>query len=667
MSYKKVIAELNQQQQNAVKHTTGPLLVIAGAGSGKTKVITSKIAYLIGECGYSAKHVTAITFTNKAASEMLERSRKLLSGMETRGLTISTFHALGLKILKRECAHLGYKPTFSILDSYDSGKIISDLAKTTDKALVRSLQQQISLCKNSLLSPEELLAKATDKIEVENARLYMTYQDTLKTYQAVDFDDLIRLPLELFNRDLEVLYKWQQYIRYLLIDEYQDTNDCQYRLIKLLTQRHGMLTVVGDDDQSIYAWRGANASNIMNLKDAFPTLEVIKLEQNYRSTATILTAANNVIKENPKLFPKKLWSKFDFGEAIQIIALKNDEAEADNVARKIMLHQLQYQTNLSDYAVLYRSNHQARVLEQALRNYQLPYSISGGQSFFEKSEIKDITSYMRLIVNNDDDTAFIRAITTPKRGIGAMTLEKLANYATRRHISLFAAMFEEGFADSCPQTQLSELTAFGNFINNLQFKMSKTPVEELLMELIHTIGYEQYLYEQDTSKIAEKRFGNILSFIAWLTKKATEQNKSFTELLHTITLITLLDGSNSEDVSSIKLSTLHAAKGLEYPYVYIISCEEGILPHQESINNDNIEEERRLMYVGITRAQKGLTISYCETRKQNGELQTRMPSRFLAEMGEENINNQAKNKGSNTTLTDSALQDRLRQLKDLLK
>lgn len=667
MPYKKVIAELNPQQQNAVKHTSGPLLVIAGAGSGKTKVITSKIAYLIGECGYSAKHVTAITFTNKAASEMLERSRKLLSGMETRGLTISTFHALGLKILKRECAHLGYKPSFSILDSYDSGKIISDLAKTTDKALVRSLQQQISLCKNSLLSPEELLAKAADKIEVENARLYMAYQDTLKTYQAVDFDDLIRLPLELFNRDLEVLYKWQQYIRYLLIDEYQDTNDCQYRLIKLLTQRHGMLTVVGDDDQSIYAWRGANASNILNLKDAFPNLEVIKLEQNYRSTTTILNAANNVIKENPKLFPKKLWSKFDFGEAIQIMSLKNDEAEADSVARKIMLHQLQYQTSLSDYAILYRSNHQARVLEQALRNYQLPYSISGGQSFFEKSEIKDITSYMRLIVNNDDDTAFIRAITTPKRGIGAITLEKLSNYATSRRISLFAALFEEGFADSCPQPQLVELTAFGNFINNLQFKMTKTPVEELLMELIDTIGYEQYLYEQDTSKIAEKRFGNILSFIAWLTKKATEQNKSFTELLHTITLITLLDGSNSEDVSSIKLSTLHAAKGLEYPHVYIISCEEGILPHQESINNANIEEERRLMYVGITRAEKSLTISYCETRKQNGELQTRMPSRFLAEMGEENINNQAKNKLNKTTLTDSGLQDRLKKLKDLLK
>ena len=660
-----LLANLNKEQKHAVKYIDGPLLVIAGAGSGKTRVITSKIAYLINECNYLAKYITAITFTNKAAKEMSERATKLLQNSNSRGLTITTFHSLGLKILKEECSHLGYKPTFSILDSHDSYKIVSDIAKTTDKSLVRTLQTQISLWKNELIAPEYLLSTARDNVDAETARIYLQYQDTIKTYQAMDFDDLIKLPLELFEKNMEVLYKWQQKIRYLLVDEYQDTNKCQYRLIKSLCSRSGMLTAVGDDDQSIYAWRGANLDNLKNLQLDFPKLNVIKLEQNYRSTTTILTAANNVIKNNPKVFEKKLWSDLGYGEAIHIITCKNDEAEADSIIRKIMLHQLQRQSRYADYAILYRSNHQARVLEQYLRNYNLPYIVSGGQSFFAKAEIKDIVAYLRLIINDDDDTAFIRAITTPKRGIGQTTLEKLANYATKRQISLFEALFEEGFAISCKDAQLQDLLNFGNFINEIQSRMQKDPAGELLNEIIHSIKYEEYLYEHDTQKNAEKRWGNVLSLVAWLTKKAEEANKTFAELVQMIALINLLDGQNEKDINAIKLSTFHAAKGLEYPYVYLISCEEGILPHHESVNTGNMDEERRLMYVGITRAQRELSISHCRERLQSGETQTRERSRFVEEMGSNNIINEAKRKLE--TVDTVELKDRLQMLQELLK
>ncbi len=660
-----LFSNLNQQQKEAITHINSPLLVIAGAGSGKTRVITHKIAYLISQCGYLANQITAITFTNKAAKEMLERSNKLLSGLNTRGLTITTFHSLGLKILKEEAQHLGYKPTFSILDSHDSGKIISDIVKSTDKSIYKLLQNQISFWKNNSTTPEQLLSAALNDVDFKNAQIFRQYQDTLKTYQAVDFDDLIKLPLDLLNTNPEVLFKWQQKIRYLLIDEYQDTNLCQYQLIKLLCERNASFTAVGDDDQSIYAWRGANLDNLTYLQKDFPQLNTIKLEQNYRSTITILNAANSIIKQNPKLFIKKLWSNLGTGEAIKIISCKNDEAEAEEIVRKIMLHQLKIGANFSDYAILYRNNYQSRILEQTLRNYQLPYSVSGGQSFFEKTEIKDISAYLRLLINDDDDTAFIRAITTPKRGIGQVTLDKLANYANSRHISLFAALFEEGFANSCNNVQLDELLTFGNFINNLQFKINRESVRELLKELITSIKYEEYLYLDENMKSAEKKWGNVLSFTDWLSKKAEENKKTLAELVHTITLITMLEEKDNNGIQSIKLTTLHAAKGLEYPYVFLISCEEAILPHQESINNNLIEEERRLMYVGITRAQKELTISYCNERRVAGELQKKERSRFLDELGEENIIDITKQKNEKITNNDE-IKNRLEQLKNLL-
>lgn len=636
-----LLNKLNTQQRDAVKYTQGPLLVLAGAGSGKTRVITHKIAYLIKSLGIQAKHITAITFTNKAAKEMQERASKLVSGLNTRGLTICTFHALGLKIMREEAKNLGYKPTFSVLDSYDSGKIISDIMQTTDKALIRSMQSQISLWKNSFTSPELVQSQAKEEFDHFAARVYLQYQDTLKTYQAIDFDDLIKLPVELFKTDLAVLHKWQLKIRYLLVDEYQDTNVCQYQLIKLLAGSQGQFTAVGDDDQSIYAWRGADSENLRLLNQDYTNLNIIKLEQNYRSTTTILGAANQVIQNNPKLFEKKLWSDFGTGEPIRLISCPNDEAEADLVVRKIMLHQLNAGTKFSDYAVLYRSNFQARVLEQAFRNYKIPYTISGGKSFFDKAEIKDIMAYLRLTINEDDDSAFIRAITTPKRGIGETTLDKLSTYAARREISLFEALFEEGFASVCNPAQLENVLDFGRFINDIQARQKFEPAGELLTEILQAIKYEEYLYDSEEVKAAEKRYGNVLSFIEWMSKKGENDNKTLPELTQTVALITLLDGQSEEEVDSVKLSTLHAAKGLEYPYVFMISCEEGILPHQESIANGSIEEERRLMYVGITRAQYELTISYCEQRRKAGTLEMRERSRFLAELGTKNVLDEA--------------------------
>lgn len=660
-----LLNKLNPPQREAVEYNKGPLLVLAGAGSGKTRVITHKIAYLIKECGIQAKHITAITFTNKAAKEMQERATKLVTGLSTRGLTICTFHALGLKILREEASHLGYKQNFSVLDSYDSAKIISDTIETTDKSIIRSIQSQISLWKNSFISPDMATAQAREEFDMVQAKVYQQYQDTLKAYQAIDFDDLICLPVELFKNNLAVLHKWQLKIRYLLVDEYQDTNICQYQLIKLLAGTNGLFTAVGDDDQSIYAWRGANSENLNILNQDYTNLKIIKLEQNYRSTITILTAANQVIQNNPKLFDKKLWSEFGTGEPIRVMSAKNEDAEADMIARKIMLHQLHHNSKFSEYAILYRSNFQARNLEQALRNYKIPYTVSGGQSFFDKAEIKDIMAYLRLIMNEDDDSAFIRAVTTPKRGIGATTLDKLSSYATRRSISMFEALFEEGFAHECQAAQLNSLLEFGQFINDIQFRGDKEEAGVLLQELVHAINYETYLYDTEEPKGAEKRYGNVVSFIEWLGKKGIEDRKTLQELTQTVSLITMLDGQSEEEPNAVKLTTLHASKGLEYPYVFLISCEEGILPHQESINLDSIEEERRLMYVGITRAQHELTVSYCEERRKAGALETRERSRFILEMGSNNIVDEARRK--HEKIQDKGeLIDRFQLLKSLI-
>lgn len=625
-------AKLNAPQRAAIHHLDGPLLVLAGAGSGKTRVITHKIAHLIEECGMSANNIAAITFTNKAAREMQERIARLLPNRPIKGLTVSTFHALGARILRQEAAACELKSSFSILDAGDCAAIMAELLGNPDKAQIRAVQARISSWKNALVEPDGALELAEEPLALVAARLFGEYERTLRAYQAVDFDDLIRLPVQLFARDANILQRWQARLRYLLVDEYQDTNKCQYLLLKQLAGVRAAFTAVGDDDQSIYAWRGANSENLQLLKTDFPQLEVIKLEQNYRSSTRILKAANTLIAHNPKMFEKRLWSEHGLGDAVQVHACRDGDHEAELVVTKLLAHKFQQRSQFKDYAILYRGNHQARIFEEQLRNHRVPYVMSGGQSFFEKAEIKDIISYLRLISNADDDPAFIRAITTPKRGIGTATLEALGRYAGERQCSLFTAAFEVGIESHLEGRRLAGVREFGQFIQRLEAQSRTQPVNELLDELLSAIGYESWLYETFEPREAETKGANVRDFTGWLGRKAEQDGKTLLELTQTITLINMLE-KNEEEIDAVQLATLHASKGLEFPHVYLVGIEEGLLPHRDAEAEGRIEEERRLMYVGITRAQRSLHLSWCERRRQAREWRSCEASRFIAEMG----------------------------------
>jgi len=632
-----MLSGLNPQQRDAVKYLDGPLLVLAGAGSGKTRVITRKIAYLATECGIDARHIAAITFTNKAAREMRERVAELLPGKQGKGLTVSTFHSLGLQILRHEAKRLGYKPRFSVLDAADAQQILADILKTSDKATLRQAASVVSNWKNALLTPQAALLAVADEAEHQFAQAYQAYQDTLRAYQAMDFDDLIRLPVELFRSHPEALQTWQGRLRYLLVDEYQDTNGAQYELMKLLAGASGRFTAVGDDDQAIYAWRGADVENLRRLTLDYPSLKIIPLTQNYRSSQRILRAANSVIQNNPRLHEKNLWSDHGLGDLIELLQCRDDRHEAETVALRISAHKFECRTEFADYAILYRGNHQARLFEEALREAKIPYQLSGGQSFFDKAEIKDLISYLRLISNQDDDPAFIRAVTTPRRGIGAGTLEKLGDHAGQRHISLFEAAFEAGFQEHLPDRQLEPLMAFCSFINRIADRAEKEAAGSLLEELLTAIQYEEWLYEVEDDRAAKAKWLNVRDFVGWLTKKGAEDGKTLIELTQTVTLMNLLEGRDNEAVDAVRLSTLHAAKGLEFPHVYLVGVEEEILPHRECLEGSRLEEERRLMYVGITRARRGLTISWCAKRKRGGEISPCAPSRFLDEIDQNEV------------------------------
>jgi ATP-dependent DNA helicase Rep len=628
---------LNPQQREAIHYLDGPLLVLAGAGSGKTRVITQKIAYLVQDCGFQPRNIAAITFTNKAAKEMQERVAKLLGSSVANELQISTFHSLGVRILREEAKVLGYKPRFSIFDSADCAGIIGETASTTDKATLRHVQSIISNWKNALVTPEAARGLARDEHEALAAHAYLSYEATLKAYQAVDFDDLIGLPVKLFSDHPQIADKWQNRLRYLLVDEYQDTNACQYQLLKLLTGVRAQFTAVGDDDQAIYGWRGADIDNLRKLPAEFPALKVIKLEQNYRSTVRILKAANNVIAHNDKLFDKKLWSELGHGEQITVTACRDNDAEAEGVVMKLQAHRFEQRTQFKDYAILYRSNHQARIFEEYLRDHRIPYLLSGGKSFFDKAEIKDIIAYLRLLANEDDDPAFIRAATTPKRGIGAATLQVLGTYAGERHVSLFQAAFEEGFAQRIQARQLEPLLEFCQFINRSQARAEREPAHQVLPDLLKAIDYETYLYDHEEERTAQTRWANVCEFAQWINKKGEADGKTLIDLTQSIALINMLDKQNAEDYDAVQLSTLHASKGLEYRHVFLVGVEEGILPHRESLEPAKLQEERRLMYVGITRAQMSLRISYCERRKQAREFIPCEPSRFIDEMGKDDV------------------------------
>ncbi len=660
----RMLGKLNPVQREAVTYLDGPLLVLAGAGSGKTRVITHKIAYLVQECGYAARNVAAITFTNKAANEMRARVGSLLQGKQAQGLVVSTFHSLGMHILRNEGKLLGYKPQFSILDSSDVWKILSELTNSGDKQEIRDLQTHISNWKSAFVSPAQAVQSVASAEEKVHARIYARYQETLRAYQAVDFDDLIHLPVALFNEHSEALLRWQQRLRYLLIDEYQDTNDCQYQLTRLLAGNRAAFTAVGDDDQAIYAWRGASIENLHNLRSDFSNLKVIKLEQNYRSSQRILAVANHLINHNTKVFDKKLWSEHGIGDTVRIYAARDDEHEAESVVMKLMAHKFEHKTRFSDYAILYRSNYLSRAFEEQLRAQRVPYTVSGGTSFFDKAEIKDIVSYLRLLANTDDDPAFIRAITSPKRGIGNATLEKLGNYAGTRHISLFAAAFEAHIAQQLPPHQYDDLMTFCNFITRLEGRADKDPCAELLDELLRAINYETWLYDSFEARQAEGKWKNVQDFIAWIKRKAEADEKSLLDMVQTIALINMLEGKDQE-IDAVSLSTLHAAKGLEFPHVFIIGVEEDILPFRDS-DEKGIEEERRLMYVGITRAERSLQISYCNRRRRGKDWYACEPSRFLDEMPEGELTYAGGHADAAPTVTKNEGMDKLARLKAML-
>lgn len=636
---------LNPSQQQAVEFVTGPCLVLAGAGSGKTRVITNKIAHLIHQCGYQARHIAAVTFTNKAAREMKERVAQTMGRKESRGLMISTFHTLGLEVIKREYAALGMKSNFSLFDDQDQLALLKELTEKwleNDKTLVAQLISTISNWKNDLVDPQRAMGLARSEKDKLFAHCYGLYHDHMRACNVLDFDDLILLPTLLLQRNEEVRERWQNRIRYLLVDEYQDTNTSQYELVKLLVGNRARFTVVGDDDQSIYSWRGARPQNLVLLKEDFPALQVIKLEQNYRSSERILKAANILIANNPHVFEKRLFSELGYGEELKVVTANNEDHEAERVVGELIAHHFVKKTNYGDYAILYRGNHQSRVFEKMLMQNRIPYKISGGTSFFSRPEIKDLLAYLRVLTNQEDDSAFLRIVNTPKREIGPATLQKLGEWANQRNKSLFHASFDLGLGQYLTGRGLESLQRFTHWMEDIIQMVEREPVAAV-RDLIRGIDYESWLFETSPSpKAAEMRMKNVNTLFGWMTEmlEGSDLDEPMT-LTQVVTRFTLRDmmerGESDEELDQVQLMTLHASKGLEFPYVFLVGMEEGLLPHQSSIDEDNVDEERRLAYVGITRAQKELIFTLCRERRQYGELVRPEPSRFLLELPQDDL------------------------------
>ncbi|PKM22701.1 MAG: DNA helicase Rep [Gammaproteobacteria bacterium HGW-Gammaproteobacteria-14] len=671
------MSRLNPRQEEAVQWTDGPLLVLAGAGSGKTSVITQKIAHLIQVRGVSARHIAAVTFTNKAAREMKERVLKLVDRSEARGLIVSTFHNLGLRILKQELKASGLRNGFSILDHSDCRELLKELLHRGDSErdadAVDYFHQQISKWKNDLVRSDQAIARA-DTEELQRAAIaYGEYNRMLRACNAVDFDDLIMLPALLFSEQPRILEKWRNRIRYLLVDEYQDTNGAQYELVKLLVEPLNKFTVVGDDDQSIYAWRGAKPENLAQLQEDFPDLKVIKLEQNYRSTGRILKAANAVIANNPHVFEKSLWSDYGYGDPIRMMALRDEEAETEWIAGDIIHRRLTKALKWRDFSVLYRGNFQSRLLELKLQAMQIPYKVSGGQSFFGRTEIKDLMCYLRLLVNPDDDNAFLRIINTPRREVGPATLEKLANWAAQRQQGLYHVCDDFALAEMLGEKPAYRLQQFKSWLDNKrQFCFGDNSLQAV-KELISDMDYESWLMEQSNSpRIGEKKIENVWHLVRsierMLERQEEEDDSSDLEsVIRKLVLIDMLEQQDEEDDSDkVQLLTLHAAKGLEYPHVYMMGVEEELLPHRNSIEEDTITEERRLMYVGITRARETLTMTHALSRKQYGERFDTARSRFVEEMPQDDIDFQGEGVQADERKTDQVAEDTLAAIKAML-
>ena len=663
------MTQLNPRQREAVRYIDGPLLVLAGAGSGKTSVITQKIAYLVKDCGVSASRVAAVTFTNKAAREMRGRVGRLLGEAASEGLTVSTFHQLGLKIIRSECKALGLKAGFSIFDGEDTRTLIRDLliqehGAEGDQAPV--IQQRISNWKNDALLPEQAVAAAGSPADLLCAQAYLRYQRALKAYNALDFDDLILKPAILFQHHPELLEKWQNRIGYLLVDEYQDTNSSQYKLVRQLIGHSGKLTVVGDDDQSIYAWRGARPENLALLQEDFPGLKIVKLEQNYRSTSRILKAANTLIANNQHVFDKKLWSELGYGDPLRVIRCADEQQEADQVVAEILDHKLRKRTRFGDYAVLYRGNHQSRLIELALQQQQVPYHLSGGTSFFARNEVKDIMSYMRLLINESDDNAFLRIANVPRRKLGTSTLEALGQFASDQHCSLSHACARIG-TEQVPEAGQKRLREFQQWMTSLRQGSQGDKSVSTIRQMIRDMDYEDWLNQISSSEeVAERRMGNVHLLVDSLQRVMNEEQVALEEAIARLVLRDLLEQQDEQEKGpdSVQLMTLHASKGLEFPHVFLIGMEENLLPHRASVEEGNIEEERRLAYVGITRAQQTLAMTAARKRRQFGDTINCEPSRFIDELPAEDLQWQGGDADSEEA-NDARGQETLAGLKNL--
>ena len=636
--------DLNPQQLAAVRHLQGPLLVLAGAGSGKTRVITAKISHLLRSGGLEPEQVFAVTFTNRAAREMSERVIAD-AGRAGRKVSVSTFHRLGLRIIREDPAAVGLKPGFSIFNAGDAESLMRELLRmhwggevdaTALRDASRAAVGMISNWKNALLTPEQAAAAARSTLDRTHAAVYRDYQNHLLMSNAVDFDDLLLHPVRLLHQASERRAVWQARVRYLLVDEYQDTNGAQYELIRLLTGERGAFTVVGDDDQSIYAWRGARPDNLVTLSQDFPELAVVKLEQNYRSRSNILKSANALISHNPHLFEKRLWSERGPGDLVRIVELDDDDGEADRVASEIVQQHARRRCSWGEFAVVYRSNHQARALELRLQAMKVPYRISGGGSFFDRGEVRDALAYYRLLVNPDDDGALLRVINVPRRQLGAATLGALQRVANRRRSSLLPAIDASDLATEVGGSAARRLIGFRDWLGHWRGQLQRPAVA--LRDMLTDAGYEGWLasLSKDDAELARIRWSNIELLLAAIERRSLAGDDP-AEILRSLALDDSLDRDDDDEVDpeQVQLLTLHAAKGLEFAHVWLMGFEEGLLPHRNCVTDEQVAEERRLAYVGLTRAMESLTLTLTRKRRARGESRRSEPSRFLAELPKE--------------------------------
>ena len=639
-------AKLNPEQRAAVLLTEGPLLLLAGAGSGKTRVITMRIAYLLREKKIEPEHILAVTFTNKASREMLQRVIGLVGRERCGGITISTFHALGMRILRSGIERLGYKKNFSIYAGADQERLLRDLIRATDSrgtSLVSQVLWCISSAKNRLVTPRNFKPRHNDPVSTLAARIYPLYQKALRACNAVDFDDILMLSAQLLVEYTDLLSLWRKQFLYVMVDEYQDTNFAQYQLLRLLCDEHRNLCVVGDDDQSIYGWRGAAPENILDFERDYRGARVIKLEQNYRSTCNILAAANAVIANNPRPHPKKLWSASGAGAGVELLSCHDDEEEAKLVVQRIMARRIETGDPLSAFAILYRTNAQSRAFEEQLRYENIPYVLIGGQQFFDRKEVKDALAYLRVIANPQDEVNLLRILNYPKRGIGENTAHALIETSARLHKSIWEILRHTQSLSHLGEKPLAAIHNFTALIVKFRHRFrSSGNAANTFRELIHEIGMEDDIWRSaENIEQGKRRLENLAEAVsAFAAYESREAKPTLEGFLEKVSLLDADEPNREEKENKLRrdavvLMSLHASKGLEFPHVFLAGVEEETIPHCTGDGEAaDIAEERRLLYVGITRAQQTLTLLHARHRKKYGKLRPRQPSRFLSEIPE---------------------------------